>query len=491
MERLTKFYSQFWPTLPVRRRGTLIIAIPVTSLFLSLAIFAWFKSSLIEDEIWVRRTQQIRLETKRLLAVFSDAETNMQSYGLTGRSEFMESYEAAVEGIPETLEKLKRLARDNSHLQEQLVKVQQLMEQSLSLMNQKIEFQETLNQSNGSEELVISNALLYDWLEEGKTTMQTTRNQIQELTETAEQVLARRKQHQNYFRQLTWIIFTLSAVLGITTGLLAIYLFRQLARELNKNQRQLKQKNLQLLEREQSLLQTNQRLEQVCERLQRFTANASHELRTPLATILSNAQLGLITSADDPEFLCQRLEKIVEKAKSMSTLVKELLFLARCETKLPIEKFQPTNLVELLKTLTPEWTERAQTQELQLKVQLPHSSLVVMADPNLIGQAVINLLSNACRYTPAGGTVQLRLSQQGEQATIEVEDNGAGISADNLPHIFECFYRIDSSPSRIKGGSGLGLAITEQIVQAHRGSITVSSILGQGTTFQIALPCKG
>ncbi|MGV2826631.1 sensor histidine kinase [Myxosarcina sp. GI1(2024)] len=490
MNPFAKFYSQFWHTLPVRRRGTIIIAIPVTSLFVSLGIFVWFKSSLIEDEIWVRRTQQIRLETKQLLSAFSDAETNMQSYGLTGRSEFLESYEIAVEGIPETLEKLERLARDNLHLQKQLVKVEELMEQSLGLMSQKIGFQD-LNQSNGSEELVISTALLYDWLEEGKTTIETTRNQIQELTETAEQVSARRKQHQNYFRQLTWAIFTLSAVLGIASGLLAIYLFRQLARELTKNQQKLKQKNLQLQEREQSLLETNQRLEQVCDRLQRFTANASHELRTPLATILSNAQLGLITAADDPEFLCQRLEKIVEKSKSMSTLVKELLFLARCETELPIEKFQPTNLVELLKNLTPEWTERAKNQDLQLKAQLPERSLIVMADPNLICQVVINLLSNACRYTPAGGIVQLRLSPQGDRATIEVEDNGVGISAENLPHIFERFYRVYPSPSRIKGGSGLGLAIAEQIIRAHRGTISVSSILGQGTTFRIVLPGKG
>ncbi|NJO51065.1 MAG: hypothetical protein HC840_18245 [Leptolyngbyaceae cyanobacterium RM2_2_4] len=227
-----------------------------------------------------------------------------------------------------------------------------------------------------------------------------------------------------------------------------------------------------------------------CDQLQRFTANASHELRAPLAAILSNAQVGLMAPANHSGSPRQRLEKIVDLAKSMSHLVSELLFLARHDGVSLQESFQSTDLVNLLNTIAAEWQPQATSKSLTLMCNLPDHPVWVMADPNLLRQAVINLLSNACRYTSASGKVQLRLLVRGDRTLIQVEDTGIGIPAEALPHIFERFYRVDKTRSRGTGGFGLGLAIAQQIIHAHNGQITVTSTVGQGTLFQVEMPLR-
>ncbi len=223
------------------------------------------------------------------------------------------------------------------------------------------------------------------------------------------------------------------------------------------------------------------------QQLQRFTADASHELRTPVATVLSNAQVALMPP-EDPSEQRFRLQKIAETAKSMSTLINNLLFLSRHDGSLAETISKPVNLNELLRSLAQEWTVQAPTQNLNFSAQLPQQPVMLKADVNLLKQAVINLLSNAFKYTPTGGKVELRLFTQSHRAVIQVKDNGIGIPPTDLPHIFDRFYRVDTVRSRQTGGFGLGLAIAQQIVQGYGGQITVESILGQGSTFQINLP---
>lgn len=224
------------------------------------------------------------------------------------------------------------------------------------------------------------------------------------------------------------------------------------------------------------------------EQLQRFTADASHELRTPLAAILSNAQVGLLSPVGDGSEQRQRLEKIVEITKSMSVLISNLLFLARHEGSLAPEILKSIDLVSLLQPLVNEYTAQAAFQGLSFISHLPQQPVSYSADPELLQQAVRNLLNNAFKYTPSGGTVYLRLFTQSRRVIIQVEDNGIGIPDADLPHIFERFYRVDTVRSRQTGGFGLGLAIAQQIVQAHKGKITAHSVIGQGSTFQIELP---
>jgi two-component system, OmpR family, manganese sensing sensor histidine kinase len=224
------------------------------------------------------------------------------------------------------------------------------------------------------------------------------------------------------------------------------------------------------------------------EQLQRFTADASHELRAPISAILSNAQVGLLSPADDSHQPRQRLENIVTITKSTSSLISNLLFLARHEGRLNSDDLEAINLHDFLQSLSNKFQTLAKEKNLNFVSKFSTSTVVFQGDRELLEQALKNLIDNAYKYTPARGTVRLTLAIKSRQGIISIEDNGIGIPPEDLPQIFDRFYRVDVARSRETGGFGLGLAIAKQIIQAHDGQITVKSSLGQGTKFQIILP---
>jgi signal transduction histidine kinase len=231
-----------------------------------------------------------------------------------------------------------------------------------------------------------------------------------------------------------------------------------------------------------------QPIRQAYSQLQRFTADASHELRAPLAAILTNAQVGLITPVRDGSQQIFRLEKITQLVESISTLVSNLLFLARHEGQLATKSLQKLDLTNLLQQIALDYQIAAQEKSLNFTYDLPDRPIQILAEPTLLTQAITNLLTNACKYTLAGGKVELRLFKRSHQAIIEIKDSGVGIPEADLPHIFERFYRVDSDRARQTGGFGLGLAIAKQIIEAHGGEIFVSSQLEKETIFTLQLP---
>lgn len=167
------------------------------------------------------------------------------------------------------------------------------------------------------------------------------------------------------------------------------------------------------------------------------------------------------------------------------------MFLARQDRPLDITKLKTIDIVELLQTLAKEYQKQATAQNLNFTVQLPQQPVYLKVDADLLKQAVVNLLNNALKYTLEGGIVTLRLLTPPHRVILQVEDTGIGIPEEDLSHIFERFYRVDTVRSRQTGGFGLGLAIAQQIVQAHQGNLTVKSIFGQGSVFEIEIPLKG
>ncbi len=483
------FFLSWWHQLPIRIRVTLIIAIPFTCLFAALSAFAWLKVSLVEDEKWVQHTQNVRLETQRLLNALIDAETGVRGYGLTLRPEFLNPYENALEIIPDSLKKLENLVTDNPQQTRLLQDIKYVTNENLAIFYQKTTLQSELKRIRGRTDLLVPAASLYEWLEEGKATMDEARLLIDRFAENEEKLLQERQAHQNFYRQFTWAILCIAAGLGAVGFCLSMHLFYQLEKE--------------LANRELNLQASNQQLQVVCQQLDRFTANASHELRTPLAAILSNAQVGLMALADLEKLaelatsedleeglaaLRNRLQKIVKLAKNMSNLVGQLLFLARHERGLSPESFQQINLTEMVANLLADFIPEYEAHQLHLKYNEVKDAIMVNGEKSLLPQALANLLDNACRYTPPGGIIEISLITEEQRAIVAVKDTGIGISETEIARIFERFYRVDPKGDRHQKGFGLGLAITQQIVQLHGGTIEVFSTLNQGSTFKISLP---
>ncbi|MFA5873726.1 MAG: ATP-binding protein [Anaerolineales bacterium] len=230
------------------------------------------------------------------------------------------------------------------------------------------------------------------------------------------------------------------------------------------------------------------RLEQLFTSQQRFLADVSHELRTPLTVIKGNVDLmrrmkvGDLLQVDE-----ESLDNIEDEADRLTRLVGDLLLEAQAESgKLPLH-FAPVELDTLLLEVFKEMRILAR-ERVQLK--LPEiDQIVINGDRDRLKQVLINLIANAIKYTPQGGEVVLSLGKVGDNARLIVRDTGLGIPAEDLPHIFERFYRAEKSRSRSKvGGFGLGLSIAYWIVNHHGGQIEVDSAEGKGTTFCIYLP---
>jgi heavy metal sensor kinase len=230
------------------------------------------------------------------------------------------------------------------------------------------------------------------------------------------------------------------------------------------------------------------RLENAFRRQQQFTSDASHELRTPLAVIEAESTLALEKERPSSDYR-QSLETITREARQMSSLIDRLLTLARVDAGKERWNFTEVNLGKLISDLGTD--AEILCEEKGLTFQLGATQdLAVRGDDARLRGLFMNLLDNAARYTPSPGTVSVSLRREGQMAIVAVTDTGVGIPAEDIPSIFERFYRADKSRSRAEGGTGLGLAICKHIAEVHGGKIEVESKLGAGSTFSVWLPVQ-
>ncbi len=229
------------------------------------------------------------------------------------------------------------------------------------------------------------------------------------------------------------------------------------------------------------------RLDVAVNQIKRFTADASHELRGPISFVRTVAEVAIRNPNADPESR-RAFEDIVEETAKATLLLENMLTLARADAERGDKALESLNLAAVVEEACELARPVAEDRQLDLSVSLDASRLVnVRGDFTTLRRLLWILLDNALKYTQAPGRIDVVLSANSQQATVEVRDSGVGISAADLPHIFDRFYRADPSRSNIDG-AGLGLAIAKWIAEMHHADLTVASELQRGTVFQLVLP---
>ena len=230
----------------------------------------------------------------------------------------------------------------------------------------------------------------------------------------------------------------------------------------------------------------SERLEQLDKSRGQFVSNASHELKTPLSTMKILSETLLYQDNPSPEMQKEFLTDINKEVDRLSGIVSDLLTLVSLDSgiKLNVTEVRLRDLLtDQVKRLSPLAREQGIEMECVIRDQVE-----TQGDPVKLQQVIYNVIDNAIKYTPRGGSVRAELSKTGKTAYIRVSDTGIGIPKDDLGHIFERFYRVDKARSRETGGTGLGLSIVKQIMLQHGGDISAASEEGKGSTFIIELP---
>jgi len=228
------------------------------------------------------------------------------------------------------------------------------------------------------------------------------------------------------------------------------------------------------------------RLDDAFQHINRFSADASHELRTPL-TILQLELEGIVHNYPLSESLENQIGSALEETHRMSRIVESLLTISRLDAgEVKLDRFA-LDLSELITRTAGEMNVLAQEKSIALCTSV-ETGIYLDGDRTHLQQVIVNLLDNAIKYTQVGGTIRVSLYVEDGKIIVEVSDNGAGIPAQALPHVFERFYRADKARSRASGGAGLGLSIVKAICTAHSAGIYVTSEEGLGSRFRVEFP---
>ncbi len=222
------------------------------------------------------------------------------------------------------------------------------------------------------------------------------------------------------------------------------------------------------------------------QKITQFTADASHELRTPLTIMQGELEIALRGERSVDEYL-ETLGSCLEEVERMATIVNDLLLLSKSDMGQEVLNFEPVDMQLMVNNLLSHFQILADEHQINLGSDVDEVE-TIYGDQLRLRQMLVNLLSNAIRYTPAGGRIRVSLKNVENGIEVAVADTGIGIPEDAIPRIFDRFYRADKARSRQYGGSGLGLSIVKWIVEAHNGSISVDSIVGEGSVFRVFLP---
>jgi two-component system phosphate regulon sensor histidine kinase PhoR len=230
------------------------------------------------------------------------------------------------------------------------------------------------------------------------------------------------------------------------------------------------------------------RLKQADEIRRDFVANVSHELRTPLSIFHGNLET-LLEPGDLDEDETRHIYQVMKRhSDRLNLLVNDLLSLAQLESKEAKLQLTEIKLPDFLEGVTRDWAKRLAGKNLRLELEVPDNFPTVHADERRLEEVVHNLLDNAVKYSHQNGRILIQAGTPDQEVVLSVRDEGVGIAANDLPRIFERFYRADRARSRELGGTGLGLSIVKHIAQLHGGRVEAESVVGEGTTIRVILP---
>lgn len=219
-----------------------------------------------------------------------------------------------------------------------------------------------------------------------------------------------------------------------------------------------------------------------------FVANVSHELRTPLTSMKSYLEALADGAIHDEEIAPRFIQVTQNETERMIRLVNDLLQLSKMDSRDYPMNFTSIDVPSFLKQVVERFEMSTKNESIQFKYKVPDNEIFAIGDHDRLTQLLDNILSNAVKYSPEGGTITCSLKEEKDRMVISIKDEGVGIPKENIPHIFDRFYRVDKARSRSLGGTGLGLAIGKEIVEAHGGAIWVSSDWGKGTVISFSLP---
>ncbi len=219
-----------------------------------------------------------------------------------------------------------------------------------------------------------------------------------------------------------------------------------------------------------------------------FVANVTHELKTPLTSIKGYAETLLDGAINDPAHSRPFVQTIQEQAETLSRLIDDVLDLSAIEAQRVSYRFEPIALQEIVSRVIKNLEPLAKAKQVTLHARVPDNVPPVRADREKLVQIVVNLLDNAIKFNKPGGEVRVNAEVKDSELIVRIQDTGRGIVPEDLPRVFERFYRGNKDRSHDIPGTGLGLAIVKHLLEAHQGTVTAQSTLGQGSVFQFSLP---